>query len=199
MPRTPRSLAAISAIAGIVAGAPWLLIFMAGVVVFILLVWILPDLAPGNIILNSIFQGVAAVAWVVFGIFVLICVVFFAMSASSGSKRPALKSVGGDTGGERPAAHTRTLQAVEHGVGDGPSRVVRANCGDAAAGAAEPGGVCPGPFRGPKDVEELGEERGALTLVDCVVRRFIQQVEAVCGHGGDEQGGAADVVDGCFL
>ena len=79
--------------------APWLLIFVAGVVVFILLVWILPDLAPGNIILNSIFQGVAAVAWVVFGIFFLFCAVFFAMSASSGSNRPALKSGGGDTGG----------------------------------------------------------------------------------------------------
>ena len=78
--------------------APWLLIFVAGVVVFILLVWILPDLAPGNIILNSIFQGVAAVAWVVFGIFFLFCAVFFAMSASSGSNRPALKSGGGDTG-----------------------------------------------------------------------------------------------------
>ncbi len=78
--------------------APWLLIFVAGVVVFILLVWILPDLAPGNIILNSIFQGVAAVAWVVFAIFFLFCAVFFAMSASSGSNRPALKSGGGDTG-----------------------------------------------------------------------------------------------------
>ena len=78
--------------------APWLLIFVAGVVVFILLVWILPDLAPGNIILNSIFQGVAAVAWVVFAIFFLLCAVFFAMSASSGSNRPALKSGGGDTG-----------------------------------------------------------------------------------------------------
>ena len=79
--------------------APWLLIFMAGLAVFILLVWILPDLAPGNIILNSIFQGVAAVAWVVFGIFFLFCAVFFGMSASSGSNRPALKSVGGDTDG----------------------------------------------------------------------------------------------------
>ena len=65
--------------------APWLLIFMAGVVVFILLVWILPDLAPGNIILNSIFQGVASVAWVVFGVFFLFCAVFYLMSASSGS------------------------------------------------------------------------------------------------------------------
>ncbi len=79
--------------------APWLLIFVVGVVVFIVLVWILPDLAPHNIILNSIFHGVAAVAWVVFAIFFLFCVVFYAMSASSGSKRPALKAVGGDMGG----------------------------------------------------------------------------------------------------
>jgi restriction system protein len=79
--------------------APWLLIFVVGVVVFIVLVGILPDLAPHNIILNSIFHGVAAVAWVVFAIFFLFCVVFYAMSASSGSKRPALKAVGGDTGG----------------------------------------------------------------------------------------------------
>lgn len=80
-------------------GAPWLLIFMVGLVVFILLVWILPDLAPDNIILNSIFHGVAAVAWVVFVIFVLFCAAFFAMSASSRLNRPALKAVGGNAGG----------------------------------------------------------------------------------------------------
>ena len=107
--------------------APWLLIFMAGLAVFILLVWILPDLAPGNIILNSIFQGVAAVAWVVFGIFFLFCAVFFAMSASSGSNRPALKSVGGDTGGgsaykRRPPEPPTAVPQVppETAVAEGP-------------------------------------------------------------------------------
>ncbi|GEM_PF-302841 len=80
--------------------APWLLIFVVGVAVFIVLAWILPDLAPHNIILNSIFQGVAAVAWVVFGIFFLFYAVFFAMFASSRLNRPALKAVGGDAGGE---------------------------------------------------------------------------------------------------
>ena len=98
--------------------APWLLIFVVGVVVFIGLVWILPDLAPDNIILNSIFQGVASVAWVVFGVFFLFCAVFYLMSASSGSLRTGLKGDGGDTAGvsaskrRPPEPPTATPQVV---------------------------------------------------------------------------------------
>lgn len=100
-------------------GAPWLPIFVVGVLVFVGLVWILPGLAPGNLILNSIFQGVAAVAWVVFVIFLLSCAVFYAMAAASGSKRPTAKAGSGDAGrgsasrrlsAEAPAAAPRVRE-----------------------------------------------------------------------------------------
>lgn len=98
-------------------GAPWLLIFFAGVVVFIVLVWVLPDLAPDNIILNSIAQGVAAVAWVVFGIFFLFCAAFYALATSTKSTRSAASH--GDTNGgsaarrRRPEPAPAALQALE--------------------------------------------------------------------------------------
>lgn len=90
--------------------APWLLIFVVGIAVFIGLVWGLPNLAPDNIIVNSIAQGVAAVAWVVFGIFFLFCAAFYALAASTKSTRSAASH--GDTNGGSAARRRRSEPAA---------------------------------------------------------------------------------------
>ena len=85
--------------------APWLLIFVVGVAVFIGLVWGLPNLAPDNIIVNSIAEGVVAVAWVVFGIFFLFCAAFYALATSTKSMRSAASH--GDMNGGSAARRRR--------------------------------------------------------------------------------------------
>ncbi len=101
-------------------GAPWLLIFAVGVVVFFCLVWILPDLAPNNIILNSLFQGIASVAWVVFGIFFLFCAAFYALATSTrsrGSTATRDDTDGGSAARRRPPqAPAAAPQALEQVV-----------------------------------------------------------------------------------
>ena len=91
-------------------GAPWLLIFVVGVAVFIGLVWGLPNLAPDNIIVNSIAEGVVAVAWVVFGIFFLFCAAFYALATSTRSMRSAASH--GDTNGGSAARRRRSEPAA---------------------------------------------------------------------------------------
>ncbi len=117
-------------------GAPWLLIFVVGVAVFIGLVWGLPNLAPDNIIVNSIAQGVVAVAWVVFGIFFLFCAAFYALAMSTRSRRPAATRGDADGGSSarrrapEPAAavpqvlEEEVVAAVTPAVEPGPAVVM---------------------------------------------------------------------------
>lgn len=99
--------------------ARWPLILAVGAVVFFCLAWILPDLAPNNLILNSLFQGVASVAWVVFGLFFVIGAVFYGMALTSKSGRRAVKAGSSDPGGmsgsrlHRPAVPTTAAQDQE--------------------------------------------------------------------------------------
>ena len=99
--------------------APWPLIVVLGVVMLIGLEWILPSLAPDNVILNSIIQSVSAIAWVLFGLFFLIGAVFYAAAVSSKSHRPTQKAGRSDTGSRsaskrhRPVAPTTAPQVVE--------------------------------------------------------------------------------------
>ena len=105
--------------------APWPLIVVIGVTLFIGLEWILPSLAPDNVILNSIIQAVSAIAWVLFGLFLLIGALFYAMALSSKSNRPTQKTARRGTGGgsvskrHRPATPTTAPQALEEPVAAG--------------------------------------------------------------------------------
>ena len=67
--------------------APWQLSVLLGLVALFALEWVLPNIVAGNLILESIANGISAVAWVFYGLFFLLALVVYASALSSQSNQ----------------------------------------------------------------------------------------------------------------
>lgn len=68
--------------------APWQVSIVTGVVVFVGLKWILPAISAGNMFLQPIAQALAAMAWLISGLFFLIGALVYAKTLASRPKLP---------------------------------------------------------------------------------------------------------------